>query len=353
VVALAGWAGALAAGVPAAGCETPSASLDGGDLLGVFDRDAGARAAGSSSGRRAPAASGSGPPADAPPAPPRVRPSVAGSCVPTEGLPNRELRRTIGRPACREARILEWRDGEGSPRYGCVVAPRGVETRAPLPLLLFFHGPDDDPTAVDKRTGLRKLGSQFNLTGDPAHAGFIVLSVQGRAIFGGKRGSVFDTEHLASDNVDVAAVDHFYDELAGKGLVDKARVYAVGESTGGQMAATYAMLRADRVAAFAAYAPEPPRAGWSCPAAPPPGLVLYRACDTVVPCDAVERWLRSRDALAAETPWRRLGLVDEEEPNCTVRNRCSKKKGRANHARWPRQREPELLRFFAGHALAP
>jgi hypothetical protein len=118
------------------------------------------------------------------------------------------------------------------------------------------------------------------------------------------------------------------------------------------MAATYAMMRADRVAAFATYGSDGPPATWSCPGPPPPAMVVYRACDAAFPCDGVERWLRARDAQSAETSALRLGEAAREEPNCALKNRCSTAKGTGQHGRWPRQREQDLLRFLAGHALA-
>jgi poly(3-hydroxybutyrate) depolymerase len=247
--------------------------------------------------------------------------------------------------------VLEWKDADGSPRYACVVAPPGVETRAPLPLLVFFHDEGDDPSAVDKKTALRKSGAAYNLEGDPAHTGFIVLAPQGRHIRGGKRGSIFDTEYTGADNVDVATVDHFVAELDGKGLVDRRRVYTLGASYGGHMAATYAMMRADRVAAFAAYATDAPPRAWSCGGPPPPAMVVYRACDGFFSCESVERWLRARDALKAETAWLRLGLVNEEEPSCSTRNKCTPQKAESNHHRWPKGREGDILAFFGRHAL--
>ena len=358
-------------------CSTPSSSVDGGDLLGVFERDAGADAAASA----ARSASNGGAGSEVLASPARARPSAdldggagaartpegrapraptEGNCLAEQGRPGRELRRTLGRPPCRGAQVLEWRDAEGSPRYACVTAPSGVETRAPLPLIVFFHGEQDNPSSVDKKTGLRKLGGSFNLTGDPAHAGFIVLAPQGRAFKAstqGERqrgaaaraaGAPFDTEYTGEDNVDVAAVDHFIGELTQQKLVDRARIYTLGASYGGHMAATYAMMRADRVAAFATYASDAPPAEWSCPSPPPPAMVLYRACDDAFPCDSVERWLRARDALSAETPFLRLDEAGKEEPHCALRNRCSPLKASLSHARWPTQREPEILRFFAG-----
>ncbi len=343
--------------MPACTCSTPSAQIDGGDLRGVFSHDAGgdgaadagprhgkrARAAGADGAAVAAAASGA--PAGS------VRAPVEGVCVAPAGQPDRDIRRIVGRPPCRGAQVLEWKDAEGSPRYACVVAPPGVETRAPLPLIVFFHDPDDDPSSVDKKTALRKSGAAYALSGDPAHTGFIVLAPQGRHIEGGKHGSLFDTEYTGEGNVDVATVDHFIAELDAKGLIDHRRVYTLGASYGGHMAATYAMMRADRVAAFAAFATDAPSGVWSCGGPPPPGMVVYRACDGFFSCESVERWLRARDAVQAETMWLRLGAGNEEEPSCATRNKCTPQRSEGNHHRWPKGREGDILAFFARHAL--
>ncbi|WP_437971922.1 alpha/beta fold hydrolase [Sorangium sp. So ce260] len=360
-----------AAALLAAACSTPSSGVDGGDLLGVFERDAGAAAA--DGGQPQPAAArqdagarATGPASAAapPPKPPAARPPSEGSCVAEQGRPGRELRKTLGRPPCRGAQVLETRDAEGSPRYACVIAPSGVETRAPLPLIVFFHADGDNPTSVDKETGLRKLAATWNLTGDPAHAGFIVLAPQGRAFktpsqAERERGTKtytaiapFDVEFTGEGNVDVATVDAFVDQLLEKKLVDRRRIYALGASYGGHMAATYAMMRADRVAAFATFGSSAPPAEWACPGPPPPAMAIYRACDDMFSCESVERWLRARDALSAHTSFLRLDEAGRDEPHCAFRNRCSAKKGAINHARWPKSREPDLLRFFAGHVLA-
>lgn len=275
-----------------------------------------------------------------------------GACVPASGSPDRELRRVVGRPACRGAQVLEWKDGDGSPRYACVIAPRGVELRAPLPLVIFFHAAHDDPTSVDKKTKLRRLGERFDLTGDPARAGFVVLAPQGRAIRAGRQGATFDAAYTGAGNVDVATVDHFVGALEARGLVDRRRIYTLGNGAGGPMASTYAMLRADRVAASAVFASGAPTAEWQCAEPAPPTLIVYRACDSVVPCDSVERWLRLRQAGSAETASLRLGTAGEDEPLCAVRNKCTERRGAANHARWPTPREEDFLRFFARHSLA-
>ena len=54
------------------------------------------------------------------------------------------------RPACRDEQILEGRDADGSPRYACVMA-RGADARAPLPLIVLFHGPEGTPRAGRRR----------------------------------------------------------------------------------------------------------------------------------------------------------------------------------------------------------
>jgi len=334
-------------------CNTPSSSVDGGDLLGVFERDAAADALADG----ADAQPSRTQKADAAPSPAPIDASVRapteGNCVAERGQPNHEIRRTLGRPPCRGAQVREWRDPSGAPRYACVFSPPGVETRAPLPLVIFFHAPEDSPTAFDKKTGLRKLSATFDVSGDPSHVGFIVLAPQGRSLKLGKHGSIFDTEYTGADNDDLATVDHFVAELEGKGLVDRRRIYTLGAASGGHMAATYAMMRADRVAAFATYAADAPLADWSCPGPPPPAMMLYRACDAFISCESVERWLRARDAARAETAWLRLDEAGRDEPNCTPRNKCTPRKAEINHQRWPKNREVDILRFFARHALGP
>ena len=81
-------------------------------------------------------------------------------------------------------------------------------------------------------------------------------------------------------------------------------------------------------------------------------FVVYRACDAFFSCDSVERWLRARDALSAETSSLRLGVFGDEEPACAFKNKCSDEKGQANHRRWPKQNEDEILHFFGRHTLA-
>ncbi|NUP04692.1 MAG: hypothetical protein HOW73_01385 [Polyangiaceae bacterium] len=338
-----------------AACNTASASVDPGDLHGVFG-----------------GASASASAAAAPSATPRAEASARANasavvethertpdspdCVEERGE-RATVVRTLGRPACRGSEVIEWRDPSGAPRYACLFTPPEMSKRDPMPLLVVFHGSTpglDDPASIPKLTSLRSKMDATDMNGAAPGRGFVMLGVQGRALKGPSKkgllaGASFDTAHASPDNLDKVATDHFVDELIERGIVDTKRIYAVGMGKGGEMAATYAMLRADRVAAFAAFAPSTPPASWQCPGPPPPAFVTYRACDAVVSCESVESWLRRRDDMRSETKSYRLGEDNREEPNCALK--CSKKKGEAHHYRWPKGRENEMLRFLAGYAL--
>lgn len=333
----------------AAACNTASASVDGSDLLGVFDAKTAAPTATA-------AAKAKGSSSAAPSAAPLVErdPGDPG-CLAVRGKPEPLIRHTMGRPACRAAEILEWRDPSGAPRYACHYTPTETAKRGAIPLIVYFHDATlalDDPTSLPKMTSLRLKMESSDLTSDPKRIGFTMLAVQGRALGKGvMSGARFDTDYIATDNLDRVTVDAFIDTLIARGVVDPKRIYTMGMGTGAEMAATYAMMRPDRVAAYVAYAPAAPSADWQCPGPPPPGMVMYRACDTVTTCDSIEQWLRSQDRLGAQTSPLRLGEDNKEETNCAVKNKCSKKKGTMHHLRWPKGREKQMLQFLAGHAL--
>lgn len=340
------------------GCELPSKDVDGRDVMGVFERDAGVDGGVVARAPEAPPSATSS--ADAAVRAPSVsRPPAPGMCVEPAGQPNRDLRRTVGRPACRRGRILEHRDADGAPRYACLFGPS--EATSPLPLVVFFHPGHADPTIVRKATSLPQKALDFEIVAPSAakgeggerskRKGYWILAPQGRALFGEKRGVVFDTEYVSEDNVDIQTVDHFVDSIAAEGIVDRSRVYAMGWGAGGEMATLYASVRADRVAALAAFATSPPRATWSCPTPPTPAAIVYRACDAVTSCQEVETWLRARDDHRAETLALRLGAADTEEGHCAV-NECGPKLGTANHQRWPKGAERRVLEFLAGHTLS-
>jgi len=343
----------------AVGCSSPSSEVRGDDLLGVFEADAGTKDAGAASsaasarprGSASPALSGFAASGASSSRVVSTRAPETDRCVEPAGEPAAAPTRTLGRPACRGAEILEWRDATGAPRYACLFAAPD-EVKGPAPLVVFFPGDGptiDSPTAVHKQTSLRSLQGKMPLGG--AEKGFHILAIQGRALPGSATAS-FDTSFTSSDNVDVATTTHFVGVLEERRMVDPRRIYALGLGPGGTMAATWAMIAADRVAAFGSLAAEPPRAVWSCPGPPPPGVVLYRACDAVTSCEGVERFLEGRESARAETRAFRLGDDAKEVLNCEPRNACGNKRGTAAHYRWSKGLEKPILTFFSEHALA-
>lgn len=277
------------------------------------------------------------------------RSPIAGPCIATAGTPLRHDKRLGKRPACRRSDVREWRDSEGTPRYACVYSPPSATEHAPLPLVLFFHGEHDDPSAVHKKTRLRTRFADLDLSGEPKHPGFVVLAPQARRV-GGKL--AFDTSYTGKDNLDVVAVDFFVDELLKAERVDPRQIYAVGDAGGGAMAALYALLRPDRVAAYAVYAADASPLVWSCSETPTPAAIFYRACDSVTPCHQIERWIDDREKAGMPTFRMRLGVDHEAEPSCAPsKASCGDRHGTVNHNRWPAKREQEMLEYLARFSL--
>ncbi len=278
------------------------------------------------------------------------RPRVPGPCVEAAGEPASVGERPGKRPACRGAEVLEERAPDGTPRYACLSAPPRLEERTPLPLVVFFHGENDNPGMVSRATRLRELDDEVDLSGDPKRRGFIVLAPQARRI--GHR-LAFDTGHVARENTDAVMTDRFVDVLVRRGFVNEAQIYAIGASRGGEMAALWAMLRPDRVAAFAAYGATAQRLRWSCAdLEPTPAAIVYRACDGVTSCLDVEQWLHARDGARAPTLALRLGDGTRAEPSCALsETSCKEARSVANHERWPKGRERDMLEFLGRYSL--
>ena len=325
----------------ASSCE--SSNVDPSDLRSVFDGSARSTTSATASPRPSPSAKAS---AVASLAPPVVREPPDARCFTPTGSAT-PVRRVEGRPACRGAEVMEWREASGDPRYGCLYASAEVLAQKPVPIVLFFHGTGpalDDPSSLTKLTSLRELASSTRIS--PDKPGFAILGVQGRNFGASTNG--FDLAHVAAENQDVLATDKFLERLEERGLVDRARVYTFGLGQGGTFALSYATIRADRVAAASAFAPLPGAASWECPTPPPPAWLLYRACDAIAPCAGLESWAERR---GGDTQLIRVGDDAKAEPACATRNKCTPKRATANHHRFPKGREKELLRFFSSHTL--
>jgi len=307
-------------------------------------------AAAASARPRASAAPTSSASSDEPPAVVSTRRApVKGPCVSTAGEPLKKDPTFARRPGCRGAEIVEFGEADGTPRYACVHRPDDVERRAPLPVVLFFHGKNESPTKVARETALRNLSDDVDLTGAAEHRGYVVLAPQARRL----QGHVgFDVGFVSDENADVRATDRFLELLEKRGWVDRRRIYAMGAGTGGHMAALYTMLRPERIAAYASYAGNAAPLRWTCQEAPPPAAVLYRACDAVTPCLDMEQWLRQREETLAPTMALRLGTYNQLEPSCSLDPfRCKLKSGTANHLRWPKGKERTMLEFLGRYSL--
>ena len=226
-------------------------------------------------------------------------------------------------------------------------SPSGYRDRLPLPLVVFFHNEVDNPTAIHRRTRLRKRYGKLDLSGDPERPGFLILAPQARRIGHLLR---FDTDYTAADNVDIETVDKFIDKLVAAGEVDSERIYAIGEARGGEMAALYAMVRSDRIAAFATFATDASPFRWNCAGTGPPAAILYRACDAKVPCLEVERWIDARRQRGVPTFPLRLSSGKALELHCAV-SKCGPKTSLGNHRRWPKPREADMLDYLGQFRL--
>ncbi len=348
-----------------AACRTDRSDPE--DLRGVFDhpgaRSATASVRASQSGAPAAAAASAASAASAAPAIASGAPLVGlesglavnrrkplpGPCIQVTGEAARANERSARRPACRRAEILERRGPDGAPQYACVFTPGGVEKRAPLPLIVFFHGQDESPAKVSKETALSALGDALDLSGDPQHLGYLVLAPQARRL---QLHVAFDIGFVSPENEDVRTTEYFIEELAKRGWIDRRRVYAVGAGKGGDMAALWTMLRPDHVAAFATFGSDASAFTWTCPVEPPPAAVLYRACDTVTRCLDVEQWLSDRESAHATTLAFRLNAANQLAPSCELNaSRCGKQTGEANHYRWPKGKDRALVEFLGRFSL--
>lgn len=211
----------------------------------------------------------------------------------------------------RGGELLAWDDPDGTPRRACLHVPPQASPDTPLPLVTFLQAsifPADPQTIAN---GWELASFTADLTGDPDRPGFILLVPFGR-----------DTRHLypfpddtglgwdnwyrnldrtsATINVDVAAIDHFIDEVKARGIVDDKRVYMGGWSNGAAMAILYA-LNTPGIAASAVYSNPDPFADVADPCAQPPFgnnlrpiFYLHNDCDIIGICQTGGEGLKQK-----------------------------------------------------------
>lgn len=155
---------------------------------------------------------------------------------------------------------------DGTPRYFCVHEPAGTEAR---PLVVFLHGGvSGRADNVYNNTLLRQKAAGFELAGETGPAGFVLASVQGRALHyptawnrdGNHHDFYYRDLASPSTNPDVANLDRLIDHLVGRGSVDPDRIYLMGWSNGAFFSQMYGIARhsvptpgGNRVAAIAVF----------------------------------------------------------------------------------------------------
>ncbi len=226
----------------------------------------------------------------------------------------------------------------GFTRHSCVYRPPGVSASSTRPLVLWFHpGGDGTADTLSEQTHLLQKAEQFNLSGDPARPGFVLVAIQGRnlrfptlaARDGHHHDFYFRDLASPSTNPDIANADSVIDTLVSDGIVDTNRIYVMGWSNGAFFAQMYAIARhetrtpgGNEVAAASVFGAGDPfnsirwdpfnERGYSgnpsCqltsyPVSSVPMDLVYRSCDAAVGCDAQQQSCFDNEPGYATQPW--------------------------------------------------
>jgi|GEM_PF-1120961 len=281
------------------------------------------------------------------------------------------------RPYYDDAPPRLWTDSvTGEERGACVFRPAAASD-PPRPLVVFVHGSGGRAEDVYNATSLRTKAVSYDLSGDPARPGFVLVSVQGRLMSNPnqlntapmRRHDVWYRDLSSpSTNADFRNFDKLIDDLVEEGGVDTNRIYLMGWSNGGVFAQSYGISRHTQptpgghfVAAVVSYASGDPfeDIGWdqdpSCKMSPYPStslpmLVSGRACDSAVACDQAQQekfdlppgydvssWVNTLTTVMENSNVVHL-IVDgygNQKSECTQLSGCSGIGGLVNHLRWP------------------
>lgn len=304
-----------------------------------------------------------------------------------------------------------WKDpgpgtGQGDQRGACVYAPSGFGPASRRPVVIFVHGMGGNAGNIYNTTLLRQKAPSFNLSGDPARPGFLLIADQGRnlADVAGLAVAMGVTSFSAHDhwnrdlgspstNPDVRSMDMLVDWAVEAGG-DPSRIYLMGYSNGGFFAQQYGIARhttrtpgGNRVAAVIAYAsadpyqdPKVTSPAGACdmprPATQLPIGLVARSCDYLVPCDhnqwqafqgtsvppspgyEVLPWLNNLHAMGdGNVALALLNASGTPVSSCLSTVLCSRALGLLNHMHWPdgindgggNDIEPAMLSFLAAH----
>lgn len=304
---------------------------------------------------------------------------------------------SFGRPSYNDGAARQWKDADGIIRYWCEVRPMGTSIASPRPLVIWVTGSGGNASTLYDATSLRGKQQTFDISGDPARPGFILVSIQPRNLHwptvdrqdGTKSEIYYRDFYSPSTNPDIAFVDQIVDSLVAEGVVDRARIYMMGWSNGARFSALYSIARHEQatpsgnyVAAVANFSGGNPYASFddampACalselPSSSIPFFMISRRCDAVacdektdlkiVPGNVVEPWIKSlRDEIGAEVTWMRIDALGNLSSSCSSAALCMKSEALIGHFRWPdgiddmggQDHEPAMLQFLADHDIRP
>lgn len=286
-------------------------------------------------------------------------------------------------------------------RYYCEYRPPGASSSSKRPLVIFFPGSGGNGQTVYDFTSLRNKAIDFDLSGDGARPGYILVSPQARNLHwpteDHQDGSKYDTYHrntgYNSSNIDIQFLDALIDTLVSEGIVESSRIYVMGWSNGGRFAALYGIARystptpgGNKIAAASIYSAGNPYANIehgtspSCelknyPKTNLPYYLITRTCDVITcnlahadyftntngfvitPGNVASQWVDNLINRCGNTTvtWKLISDTAEWETACaTLGPSCDGKTGVRNHLRWPDgiddgssfDREDEMLNFL-------
>jgi predicted esterase len=302
------------------------------------------------------------------------------------------------RPMFNDGPPLTWTDPvNGDPRAACVYRPPGISAASTRPLVVFLHGGGGSADLVYDLTSLRSKAVTFDLSGDSARPGFVLVANQGRNLPdpngagpGARCDVYFRNVADPAANPDVRALDHEIDAQVALGGVDPTRIYVTGWSNGAFFGAEYTFFRhthptpgGNRIAAAAVYAggdpfqaisaTEPQCALLDIPKPAPPLYDIHRSCDSFVPCDLaqftqfgrspgydVETWIaRLQGPLGGMTTTKDviISTTAALATACVPAAMCAQGPGGLNHSHWPDgvadgsgvDWEPDMLKFLGSY----
>jgi len=299
----------------------------------------------------------------------------------------------LGRPYYNDGAARQWIDADGVNRYWCEIRPMGTSTTSPRPLVIWITGSGGSAGSVYDATSLRNKQQTFDLSGDPARPGFILVSIQPRNLHwlsvesqdGTRSETYYRDLNSPSTNTDIAFVDQVIDTLAAEGVVDHDRIYMMGWSNGASFSALYSISRHEQatpggnhVAAVANFSGGNPYASFdyampecalsNLPSSSIPYFMISRRCDLIA-CDAntdlkitpgnvAEPWIMSlRNEIGADITWLKIDAFGNPSSSCASAMLCSESEALFGHLHWPdglddmggNDHEPTMLQFLADH----